>query len=452
MEPFKYHVFICDQQKPEGAPSCPGRRSDRVIELLRKEIAIRGLLDDVQVTTCGSLGLCESGPNMVVYPEGIWYCGIKPEDVVEIVRSHFEEGLVVERLAQTDTSALRAGILSNRAKMLAAARAREAAGAIPEDLMQNIRGFQESRVILTAVELNVFTAVGQGTSAESVARTLGTNARATEMLMNALVALGLLTKSGVIFHNSPLSQRYFADVSPDFARPGLMHIVHLWKRWSTLTDCVRAGTAVSQQEPAERGEDWTQAFIAAMDRNAAERAPLVVKAIGTQGVKRMLDVGGGSAAYSIAFARASEDLRVDLLDLFSVIPIAQSNIERGGLAERIATRAGDLRSDSLGRGYDLVFVSQICHMLSLEENQSLVDRCWAATAQGGRTVIQDFILEPDKTAPKSAALFALNMLVGTRAGSTYSAEEYKEWMKRSGFPEVKHVRLPGPSSLIMGTR
>jgi cyclopropane fatty-acyl-phospholipid synthase-like methyltransferase len=165
----------------------------------------------------------------------------------------------------------------------------------------------------------------------------------------------------------------------------------------------------------------------------------------------MLDVGGGSGAYSIAFASANENLQVDLLDLATVIPIAQGHIKGAGLAGRIRTRPGDLRADRFGEGYDLVFVSAICHMLGPDENKDLLQRCFAALAPRGRVVIQDFILEPDKTAPKSAALFALNMLVGTQAGSTYTEAEYATWLEEVGFQDVRHVRLPGPSGLIVGT-
>jgi len=452
MQPFRYHVFVCDQQKPEGLPCCSARSSGKVIEALRREIAARGLMDEVQVTVCGSLGLCERGPNLVVYPEGVWYSAVKPEDVPEMVQTHFQQGRVVDRLANTDAAAAREEIRSNRAKMLAALRAKDAAGALPDDLAQTVRAFQESRVLLTAIELDVFTAVGQGGTAADVASKLGADPRATEMLMNALVAMGVLTKRDSIFHNMPVAARYFVEGAVDDARAGLMHTVHLWRRWSTLTNCVRAGTTVTHEEMAERGEQWTHAFIAAMHRNAAERAPLVVQAVNTQGVARLLDVGGGSGAYSVAFAHANEQIQAELLDLEAVIPIAQSHIEKAGLADRIKTRAGDLRADKLGEGYDLVFVSAICHMLSPEENRDLLKRCYAALAPHGRVVIQEFILEPDKTSPKSAALFALNMLVGTRAGSSYSEPEYTAWLKDAGFDDIRRIRLPGPSGLMLGTR
>jgi ubiquinone/menaquinone biosynthesis C-methylase UbiE len=202
----------------------------------------------------------------------------------------------------------------------------------------------------------------------------------------------------------------------------------------------------------ERGADWTSAFIAAMDRNARERAPHVLRAVGSGGIERMLDVGGGSGAYSIAFARANPALQAEILDLPAVCAIARRHIDEAGLTDRIKTREGDLRLGLPGEEYDLVLVSAICHMLSPEENLELLRKCHGALHPGGRLVVQDFILEEDKTAPKSAALFSLNMLVGTVAGSSYSEGEYADWFGRAGFRKVSRVRLPGPSGLMIGTR
>ncbi|HUP05115.1 MAG TPA: (2Fe-2S) ferredoxin domain-containing protein [Bryobacteraceae bacterium] len=122
MEAFHYHVFVCDQKKPEGVPGCCAHGGAEMLEALRREILARGLEDEVQVTTCGSLGLCDWGPNMIVYPEGVWYTGIGAEDVPEIVKSHFEENAPVERFVRSDAAAVRAEILANRAKRLAALR------------------------------------------------------------------------------------------------------------------------------------------------------------------------------------------------------------------------------------------------------------------------------------------------------------------------------------------
>jgi len=306
-------------------------------------------------------------------------------------------------------------------------------------LMDTMRAFQESRVLLTAVELDVFTAVGDGATAPQVAAKLGANPRATESLLNALVAMQALAKTGDLFRNTPATARYLVGGSSDDARPGLLHTVNMWSSWSTLTDCVRTGTAVGYQEFTERDPKWMQNFIAAMHRGALAQAPSLVAAVGAKGVKRLLDVGGGSGAYAIAFAQASTDLHAEVLDLAAVVPMAQKHIDEAGLSARVRTRVGDLRKDDFGRNYDLVLLSAICHMLSPGENRDLFRRCHRALATGGRIVIRDFILEPDKTAPKGAALFALNMLVATQGGSTYTEQEYRSWLEQAGFRSVSRA-------------
>jgi len=452
MEPFRYHVYVCDQRKAEGAPACSARGSGAVIEALRREIAARGLSDAVQLTTCGSLGLCERGPNLVVYPEGCWYSGVRPEDVKEIIREHFESGRPVARLASGPADALKAEIAGNRSKALAALAARDAAGVVPDEIAGPLRAFMESRVLLTALELDVFTAAGSGATAAAVASAGGSDPGATERLLDALVALGFLEKRAGVFANAPLAARFLARGSRDDARDALKHNLSLWRRWSTLTDAVRAGHAVATSEMADRGGDWTVPFIAAMHRGATERAPQVVRAVGTEGVRLVLDVGGGSGAYSIAFARASEGLHACVLDLPTVLPIAERHVAEAGLTGRITTRVGDLRQDDLGSGYDLVLLSSICHMLGPDGNRDLLARAARALAPGGRVVVSDFVLEDDGTAPRQAVLFSINMLVGTPSGRSYRESEYRSWLTAAGLAGIERVRLPGPAHLLIGRK
>ncbi len=455
MEPFRCHVYACDQQKPEGLASCSARGSAAVIETLRLEIASRNLLDVVQVTACGSIGLCERGPNLVVYPEGVWYSGVTPADVPEIVAEHFQHGRPVERLVNRDATALKQEITESRNRMQAAVKAREAAGVIPDELSETIRGYQPSRILLTGIELDVFTAVaraGEPATAEKVAADLKTDPRATEVLLNALVALGVLTKQQGAFANAPVAKRFLAAGSPQDARAALRHNLSLWASWSTLTQCVRAGHSVIVREPRDGGDDRTESFIAAMHRNAALRAPMVVKAVGAEGVDRLLDVGGGSGAYSIAFARANPALQAEVFDLPAVVSIAERHIAEADLAGRVRTRTGDLRTDEFGSGYGLVLLSAICHMLGPDENRDLLRRVFRALAPRGRVVIQDHIMNEEKTAPRSGALFAINMLAGTRNGSTYSEQEYTAWLGEAGFSQVRRISLSGPNDLMVGQR
>ncbi len=145
-------------------------------------------------------------------------------------------------------------------------------------------------------------------------------------------------------------------------------------------------------------------------------------------------------------------MTAEVLDLADVIPLTQKYIRRAGLADRIHARAGDMLLDPLGDGFDLVLLSAICHMFSPEENRALYQRVHAALAPGGRLLVQDFILEPEKTAPRFAALFSLNMLVGTRGGSSYSEPDYAAWLTAAGFRDIRRVRLPGPAGVIIATR
>lgn len=449
MEPFRHHLFVCTQAKPEGVTCCSGNGSLRILNALEREVVAQGLDADVQVTTCGCLGLCEDGPVMIAYPEGVWYRKLSERDIPEIVSSHLQQGHVASRLAWTDGQAMKAEATEHRDRYRAMLKAKDQAGILPDDINEAIRAFMPSRAILTALELDVFTAIGVGATAQSVAAKIHGDERATEMLLHALVSLNLLEKREATFFNTPLSARFFSEDSRDNARPALMHTAHLWARWSNLTECVRTGTS-SWRSRDTGGE--VSAFIAAMERNAKERTAAVVNAIGKNGINRMLDLGGGSGAYSIALARAMPQLKSEILDQGDVIPLTREYIRSAGLAQRISTRVGDMLHDPLGENYDLILLSAICHMFGADENRKLFRRIYDALAPHGRLVVSDFILGPNKTAPRHAALFSLNMLVGTQAGASYSELEYADWLRDAGFSEVQRVRLPGPSGLMIGTR
>jgi (2Fe-2S) ferredoxin/predicted O-methyltransferase YrrM len=448
MEPFRIHLFICTQQKTEGIPSCPAHGSLAVLDTLKREIEARGLCSDVQLTTCGCMGLCDEGPVMVVYPEGVWYRRVQPSDISEIVDQHLCDGRPVDRLIWNDSSAMKAMSVKHGEDMRHAMAARDKAGILPDRLNEMIRGFMPSRCILTALELDLFTAVGDGANSEEIGARIHANSRATTILLNALATLGLLTKSGNDYRNTPDSARFFVQGSKDNHRNGLLHTANIWHRWSTLTEAVRRGTRIPVDGASSSA--WTANFIAGMQGNAKDRAPLLVKALGTAGVRRVLDLGGGSGAYSIAFAKASPDVQCEILDLPEVVLLTNEYVSKAGVSAQVSIRAGDMLHDNFGSGYDIIMLNAICHMFSEEQNLEIFRRARHALAPNGRLAVQDFILNPDKAGPQHAALFAVNMLVGTDAGATYSEAEYAGWMKAAGLTEVHRIKLSGPSDLIVG--
>jgi len=448
MEPFRFHIFVCTQQKPEGVPSCPASGSFAVLDALDREVQARGLNHEVQLTTSGCMGLCDEGPVMVAYPEGVWYRRVQPADVPELVGKHLQDGKPVERLVWKDAAAMKAMSVEHGEKFRAAMAARDKAGTLPDRLDQMIRAYWPSRCLLTALELDIFTAVGDGAGAEQVGAKVHANGRSVGMLLNALVSLGVLSKSGDGYKNTAETTRFFVQGSKDNHRDGLLHVANIWHRWSTLTEAVRRGGCV----PIERDDSarWTENFIAAMQRNSKDRAPLVVKALGTAGVRRVLDLGGGSGSYSIAFARASGEIHCDMVDVPEVVPLSTEYVRKAGVSAQVSVCAGNMLHDDLGLGYDVIMLNAICHMFSEEQNRALLRRARQALAPNGRLAVQDFILNPDKTGPLQAALFSLNMLVGTEAGSSYSEPDYTRWMNDAGFDEVRRINLPGPSSLMVG--
>jgi SAM-dependent methyltransferase len=173
-----------------------------------------------------------------------------------------------------------------------------------------------------------------------------------------------------------------------------------------------------------------------MHARARDNAEQTVRLSGIRDAERMLDVGGGSGAYAIAFAKLFPALHAEILDLGAVVPLAEDYISEAGLQNRVRVRPGDMRLADFGEGYDLVLLSAVCHMWSEEDNRALVKRCARALVPGGHLVIREFILDEDRTAPPFAAIFAINMLVGTEHGNSYTEGEYRTWMTDAGLGAI----------------
>ena len=324
--------------------------------------------------------------------------------------------------------------------------------ASPDEIMELAFSFQKSRVFLTGYELGIFSALGDGgKTSEEAARAVGTEARATDRLLNALCAMGLLGKREGQFFNTPLTSRFLVKGKPEYMG-GLMHIVHLWDAWNTLTQAVRQGRSVAAEHVNERGEKWLHAFIAAMHERARRNAPNVVSLLDLSNVSRVLDVGGGSGAYSMAFAQAREGINATVFDLPNVIPLTRKYIDQERLSARVKTAIGDYHTSELEREFDLVFLSAIIHSNSHDENRNLVRKASKALNPGGQLVIQDFIMDEDRTSPAFGALFALNMLVGTEAGDTYTESEVRSWMGDTGLSQIERKDTEFGTTLIIGKK
>jgi len=318
----------------------------------------------------------------------------------------------------------------------------------PDDIHRIATAFQQSRVLLTAVELGVFTALGNGRiTSRQAAKKIGADDRAADRLLNALCAAGLVQKKKNLFSNTPASAKYLIKGKKEYMA-GLMHTSGLWNIWSTLTESVKKGGKTFADPIQKRSPAWFESFIAAMHYRATAGAPGMIAKLDLSKTSRVLDVGGGSGAYAMAFVRSRKEIAATIFDLPNVISLAKKYVASEGLLDRINFIEGDYNKNGFGKGYDLVFFSAIIHINSARKNQALMNKASKALNTGGQVVIQDFIMDKERTTPPFGAFFALNMLVGTEDGDTYTEAEVKSWLKKSGFTDIRRPEGEVPVSII----
>ena len=312
-----------------------------------------------------------------------------------------------------------------------------------ESLLELGRSYQAACVLLAAAELDLFGALADAPlTAARLAAAVEADERATRILADALVALGLLDKRDGAYAPVPGTVPALAGDGPETVRPMLLHQANCLRSWASLAATARAGEPVEDGPSIHGLEADRAAFIEAMEVTNRHAAAKVVAALGPPAFRHLLDVGGGPATWTIAFLRAVPEARATLYDLPEVLPIARRHLEAAGLAERVDLVAGDFYADpALPAGADLAWVSAIAHQSSREQNRGLFAKVHAALAPDGEILIRDMVMDPSHTSPAAGALFAVNMLARTPAGDTYSLDELSEDLAHAGFGEP--ILTPG---------
>ena len=325
----------------------------------------------------------------------------------------------------------------------------------PADFMGIVNAFKISRLILSAVELRIFDFFNDKyTDSGPVAAILNLNPRATNRLLNALVATGLMDKRDGNFKNSAFSEQYLVSTSPKFLI-GLDHTIGLWKTWNTLTQAIQNGKSVAyteQNEINDRGEEWLEAFIAAMHARGIAQGRELASLLDLTATQKTLDVGGGSGAFTFAFIEKNPGIRGVVMDLPNVVPITMKYIEKRGLKDKVTTVDGNYLTDDLGSGYDLVLMSAIIHINNPEENRTLIRKGAKALVEGGQLVILDHVMNEERTQPSGGALFAINMLVSTSHGDTYTEGELQGWMKEAGLNGIRLITADSGMQFMVGKK
>lgn len=308
------------------------------------------------------------------------------------------------------------------------------------DLRSDAFGFMKSRVILTAAELDLFTELDKDFfSIKDLSAKLNLDERATTRLLDCLITFGLLEKQNSRYKTTEQGS-YLSSRHPQSILPSVKHGNHLWNNWSHLTIAVKKGTNPHSKSGTDaRSNEETEAFIGAMHLAAKELSTEISNAYDLRPFKRLLDVGGGSGAYTISFLQNNPQLHAIIFDLPRVIPIAEEKIREAKLEDRVNFVVGDFSKDELPGGCDLILLSAIIHQNSPDQNFDLFRKIYQALESRGTLLIRDHIMDASRTKPPAGAMFALNMLVNTMGGDTYTFDEVKGSLEMAGFDKVEMV-------------
>ena len=312
----------------------------------------------------------------------------------------------------------------------------------PEAILKLSRQFMESRILLSAAELNIFTLLdGIPSTAEGIASRLHADLRGLTILLNALAAMGLLIKQkNNTYKLTADAELFLSNKSPQSLLPMIHHASHLWESWSDLTSEVKGPGSTETTSSSAHDTDELRAFIGAMHVVGIPMAQQIVAAIRPGKARNLIDVGGASGTYTIAFLQAASKMKATLFDRPAVIEIARERVIEAGMFNRVRLVAGDFYKDKLPDGHDLALLSAIIHQNSTGQNVDLFRKVLRALVSGGRIIIRDHVMEPSRTKPKEGAIFAVNMLVNTKGGSTYTFDEIRDWLEKAGFAKIRLLK------------
>lgn len=315
-------------------------------------------------------------------------------------------------------------------------------------------GYQMAAILLGALRAGLFEGLAHAPrTAAELAEDCRLDARATETVLLALAAHGFLARDGDRFALAPGYGDFLTRVGSHSMVSILRHNANLLPRWLRLEETLRTGRPVDLPRPTEDGESGLRDFICGMADISRASSHAVINALGLargeRSYRRMLDLGGGPATAAIAFAQALPELEAVVFDLPAVVEIAREQIADAGLENRITTRAGDLHTDGLGERFDLVYISNIIHMLAPGETGGLFGKVRAALEPGGTVIVKDFLLDDDRMTPVFGAVFSVNMLLGTPGGKSYTLSETRDLLRAAGFGDFETLEVATHSRLLV---
>jgi SAM-dependent methyltransferase len=313
--------------------------------------------------------------------------------------------------------------------------------------MDLANAFYDSCVLFTASDLGVFAVVDKlgSADADAIAAACDLDPRGAQLLLNACVALGLLAKNGNTYSNTPESATFLVPGRPADLSGALRYNRDVLPAWTRLKEFAKTGKPVERPE-IHLGEspERTRAFVMAMHSRGMAIGRAVIPHLDLNTCRHLLDVGGGSGAFSILVAKAHPGIRCTVVDLPEIVEVSRELIAEAGLSSRIRCEAANYHTFEFPRNLDVVHLFGMLHQESPDDIRDLLRRSYAALVPGGRVHMLDMMTDATHCQPKFSALFAVNMALTTQNGWVFSSDELQDWARAAGFAGFQCNPLPPP--------
>ena len=316
------------------------------------------------------------------------------------------------------------------------------------EFIKKIDQLEDANILLTALKFKIFTLLDKKLlSAKQVAQKAGTSASETAILLDVLVAMAALKKSGEKYSNTSMTYKNFCASSPHYKLGTVMLRQESRDEWSHLHEIIKKG-----RNPADfaGGDDpeFRRPFTFAMHERSEPYAGLIASFVARKPVGHLLDLGGGPGSYSAAILKMDKNSESTIFDRAPALEVAREIHQQSNVIRRMEFVEGDLFDSEWPTGFDTVLFSNILHIYDPQQNKKLLKKIHHVLAKSGRLVIVDLFLNKYKTTPLEAACFSLTMLLLTETGKSYTFEEGKALLKTTGFSGFKTFSIADGTSLI----
>ena len=317
----------------------------------------------------------------------------------------------------------------------------------PALIFETFNGYQRTEALKAGIELELFTAIAEGnTTAKAIAERCGASERGTRILCDFLTIAGFLTKQDSTYSLTPDSATFLDKRSPAYMGTVSEFILssHIRDKFDRLTDAVRKGGSVAEDEAFQPDHPMWVKFARAMQPMMAMPAQLMAQLVDANHDRqlRILDIAAGHGLFGLAFAKQNPRVEVTAVDWPKVLDVAKENAQAAGVADRYHTNPGSAFDVDYGTGYDIVLLTNFLHHFDKATCETLLRKVHAALADGGRAVTLEFVPNDDRITPPQAAGFSMQMLGGTPAGDAYTFAELEQMFRNVGFSRSEMHELP----------